>query len=143
MEPLSKVFNCLTCGTETIKRKSDHRFCSTSCRSKHNNAHTRTYRTDWQRENSRKNRKTLADYKLERGCCKCGYNAHSAALDFNHLDPALKSFNIAEMVTSLSLPKLMEEVQKCEILCANCHRIHTYEQKHYTHSNTRLDKTGA
>jgi len=36
----------------------------------------------------------LAEIKLERGCCKCGYNAHPAALHFNHIDPSTKSFNI-------------------------------------------------
>ena len=74
-----------------------------------------------------KNRDALNAIKLEQGCVKCGYNAHAAALDFNHIDPSTKSFNIGCKTSSLSLDKLLEEVAKCEVMCANCHRIHTYD----------------
>ncbi len=90
-------------------------------------ARLRKQKTDWQRNNGIKNREALAAIKVDRGCAKCGYNEHSAALDFNHIDPSKKTGNIAEKVSNWSLKKLMTEVDKCEVLCANCHRIHSYE----------------
>ena len=95
----------------------------------------RQRKTKWQRENGRKNRERLNQIKLEAGCARCGYNEHPAALDFNHLDPSQKTANIAEKCTNWSWKKLQEEVDKCEVLCANCHRVHSYE----THPS-RLDQ---
>ena len=67
--------------------------------------------------------------KVERGCANCGYNKHSAALDFNHRDPSTKSFNVSQD-PKVALEKLMKEIDKCDVLCANCHRIHTQNEKH-------------
>ena len=54
------------------------------------------------------------------GCCRiCGYNRCLAALDFHHLDPAQKEFNISSV---MSWPRIMMELNKCELLCSNCHR---------------------
>jgi hypothetical protein len=76
----------------------------------------------------RKFKQEIDEYKVERGCAKCGYNGHAAALDFNHLNPEEKKFNIGEaFANSFGRERVMNEIAKCEILCANCHRIYTYE----------------
>jgi len=67
--------------------------------------------------------------KLDRGCAECGYAAHSAALDFNHVRGD-KTFSISQD-PKIAMHKLLSEIDKCEILCANCHRVHTYENKHW------------
>lgn len=90
------------------------------------------------KERAAERRKMLADIKLAQGCARCGYNEHPAALHFNHLDPTTKSFRIGSQV-SRSWAKLEEEMAKCEVLCANCHAIHTLENDH--HKPTRLPKT--
>ena len=79
----------------------------------------------------------LYRYKSMKGCKKCGYNKHHAALEFNHRNPQEKLFNISSGKTTMSLSrtapskiKLKEEIFKCDILCANCHRIVTFENKH-------------
>lgn len=60
----------------------------------------------------------LVNYKG--GCCsKCGYNKCSDVLQFHHLDPKEKDFNIGGK--SWSFEKLKSEVDKCILLCANCH----------------------
>lgn len=71
----------------------------------------------------------IIDIKMEMGgCAMCGYNEHPAALDFNHIDPATKAFNVAEGVSRGKGRKAIKaEIEKCNLLCANCHRIHTYE----------------
>lgn len=76
-------------------------------------------------------------YKLRKGCSKCGYKEHHAALEFNHINPVLKRFCISSLVRSVSFKKhtktkikFKEELGNCEVLCANCHNIHTYGQEY-------------
>lgn len=63
--------------------------------------------------------------KLE--CIKCGYNKNYAALCFHHLDPSTKEFSISE-ASNLSQEKLEIEINKCDVLCHNCHM-----EEHYPH----------
>jgi hypothetical protein len=56
------------------------------------------------------------------GCCAlCGYDRSSAALQFHHLDPSTKQFEIAGRGFTRSLERVRDEVRKCVLLCANCH----------------------
>jgi hypothetical protein len=68
--------------------------------------------------------------KIASGCVDCGYRAHPAALDFDHLDPSTKIAAVSAMVYSLrkSWPEIESEIAKCEVVCANCHRIRTLER---------------
>lgn len=51
----------------------------------------------------------------------CGYHRSVAALQFHHLDPATKSFSLADRGYTRSLDRVREEARKCVLLCANCH----------------------
>ena len=59
------------------------------------------------------------DYKGGR-CQLCGYNKHIAALEFHHIDPSKKDFNIGMAAKSWSTT--LKELDKCMLVCANCHR---------------------
>lgn len=85
---------------------------------------------NWEKDKKRRKRRVywLTKYKLAKGCFECGYNANSAALEFDHNDPSLKLFNISAGV-SHSLKNLFLEIRKCQILCANCHNIKSYGVK--------------
>lgn len=66
-------------------------------------------------------------YKLERGCADCGYDAHAEALDLDHRDHATKAHDVAYLVsTRVAWPRLLAELEKCDVVCANCHRVRTY-----------------
>jgi hypothetical protein len=69
--------------------------------------------------------------KLERGCADCGYREHPAALDFDHLPGTKKRRNISRMLASVSkgVELIDAEIAKCEVVCANCHRIRTWKRK--------------
>lgn len=54
-------------------------------------------------------------------CVVCGED-DPAALDFHHVDPATKSFNVASVGRSKSLQAVDRELAKCVVLCASCHR---------------------
>ena len=60
--------------------------------------------------------------------CKCG-ESHPACLDFHHRDPATKLFTISEGVATRGRSVILEEIAKCDVICANCHRKHHYENK--------------
>ena len=73
-------------------------------------------------------------------CQKCGYNKCDGALEFHHRDPSQKKFIISRNL-NISWKKLKVELDKCDLLCANCHReIHTTnttplsEYRKYIHS---------
>ena len=54
-------------------------------------------------------------------CEKCGYNKCTRALEFHHLDPAEKDFGIAHKGRTNSWEKIKIELDKCIMVCANCH----------------------
>lgn len=58
------------------------------------------------------------------GCCsKCGYKHNIAALEFHHVNPEEKEFQIdMRKLSNTSMDKLQKEINKCILLCANCHR---------------------
>jgi predicted HNH restriction endonuclease len=66
-------------------------------------------------------------FKRTLKCTKCEQN-HPAALDFHHTDPSEKENIVSNLISSGRFAAAMEEVQKCIVLCANCHRIHHYEE---------------
>lgn len=67
-------------------------------------------------------RNKINEIKLQRGCMDCGYNEASEALDFDHLRD--KSFGLSYGY-NLNWNDVLIEMEKCEIVCANCHRIRT------------------
>ena len=64
--------------------------------------------------------------KIARGCesynCLWSGPFQPEMLDFHHLDPAAKSFNIGQNM-SLAATRVWAEVEKCAVLCRNCHQL--------------------
>lgn len=56
-------------------------------------------------------------------CVCCGYNTHYSALELHHIDPSKKKFNIGGIrANAVSWSTIVQELKKCVLLCANCHR---------------------
>ena len=60
-------------------------------------------------------------------CAKCGYDKCFAAIDFHHIHPNTKTYNVGELFHHRAFNEknkriLLEELKKCIPLCANCHR---------------------
>lgn len=70
----------------------------------------------------------VTDLKLQMGCTDCGYKEHPAALDFDHLPGQEKCRGVARML-SVSRSTLLAEIAKCEVVCANCHRVRTWNRR--------------
>ena len=71
----------------------------------------------------RSKRQFVDSYKITNGCQSCGFKGHPAALDLHHLNRENKVDGVCRLVQSRSLEVIKMEMEKCEILCANCHRI--------------------
>ena len=56
-------------------------------------------------------------------CKMCGQRFPDVCMDFHHRDPADKSFGVGSKVMSCGPTKLAKEISKCDVYCANCHRI--------------------
>jgi transposase len=54
-------------------------------------------------------------------CAICGYDRSLAALEFHHVDPTQKEFQLAQQGMARSLDRMRAEAQKCVLLCSNCH----------------------
>lgn len=67
------------------------------------------------------------EYKSELKCQVCGEN-DIVCLDFHHNNPDEKEYNISHMVSrGYSKERIMKEINKCSVLCANCHRkLHSH-----------------
>ena len=62
-------------------------------------------------------------------CMRCGYNKYQEVLEFHHKDSSKKKFGIGQNGLTRSWKKVKTEIEKCNLLCANCHReIHVEEK---------------
>jgi hypothetical protein len=77
---------------------------------------------------AKRDRAYFQQIKLERGCVDCGYAVSPVALDFDHRPGETKVYRIACMA-GMSRALIDVEVAKCDVRCANCHRIKTAERR--------------
>lgn len=83
------------------------------------------------KERRLRNKEYIWNYLKSNPCEACG-TSDPRVLEFDHLDRNAKSFSISDIcIRSYSIKRIEEEIKKCRVLCANCHRIHTYEQCNY------------
>ena len=67
----------------------------------------------------------MAFIKMAVGCADCGYKEHPVALDFDHRPGTEKLFTVAEGCRK-PWAVVEAEIAKCDVVCANCHRIRTW-----------------
>ena len=80
------------------------------------------------KESKSKVREQYDDYKKNLKCEICGEN-HPATLDFHHKEPNEKKIIISESIFRWSWNSIKREIDKCSVLCANCHRKLHYKEK--------------
>ena len=108
------AFNCKYCG-ETDPEKfmilTKDRVSYSRCKKCHN---------IYTIERFRKNKEKAVEYKGGK-CQKCGYDKCMDALDFHHIDPSLKDPHF-DRFKARNFEKTKRELDKCMLLCSNCHR---------------------
>ena len=68
-------------------------------------------------------RRQIIDNLKAKPCLDCGREYPSYVMEFHHRDPATKVFKVAVALVGCNLDKVFAEIAKCDLLCANCHRI--------------------
>ena len=84
----------------------------------------------WRRMVAWQDRRDLVDRLRDQPCADCNERLPITAMEFDHRDPATKSFTISRMLTHASLDEIRIEAAKCDVVCANCHRMRTYRRRH-------------
>jgi hypothetical protein len=133
----SKSVSDFYCGNLAL-----HDFICKHCLSVIRSKYTKENRLKINERNALNRRKWVNYIKLEGldVCSKCGYNKCSSAVEFHHKDPEKKKFKISDfcgtkLFTEENIKKLKEELKKCKVLCAICHR----EEHHKDGKNKWLE----
>lgn len=67
-------------------------------------------------------------FKATLKCVQCGQD-HPATFDFHHVDSTTKEASVSKLIKNRAFKRAMEEVKKCVVLCANCHRIYHHNER--------------
>lgn len=82
------------------------------------------YYKDRARERTKRLR-ILVDSAKNIPCMDCGIKYPSYVMDFDHRENKIE--NVSGMVSrGVAVSKILEEISKCDIVCANCHRVRTH-----------------
>ena len=93
-------------------RRSECKFCHSS----------------YMKQKYQEKKEEIQEIKSECQCAKCG-DSRGYVLDFHHINPDEKENTIARMTSNnYQLDKVYDEIKKCIVLCANCHREFHYLQ---------------
>lgn len=105
-EPEKK--KCILCNNMILIEKERNRNRCNTC-----NTNIRRYRT----------KKKAVDYKGGK-CIRCNWSGDISGFDFHHLDPAEKDFTLSNrFIAGMKWESVKKELDKCELLCAICHRL--------------------
>jgi hypothetical protein len=73
----------------------------------------------------RSERRAIVDAAKDVPCMDCKQKFPSFVMDFDHRDPSIKLFGVGKNM-GRSVATLLAEIAKCDVVCANCHRIRTH-----------------
>jgi hypothetical protein len=105
----------MKCAYHYCKKEVETKYCSRACLNKH-------------AVDKRRQKIKFMAIKYKGGCCsRCGYNKCTAALEFHHRNKNEKSFDI-NLARTRSWDKIQAELDKCDMVCANCHREIEWEE---------------
>jgi hypothetical protein len=71
----------------------------------------------------------LLDQLLDVPCMDCGGRFPPCAMEFDHRDPSTKVQGVTRMIGRAGIERILAEVDKCDIVCTNCHRLRTFERR--------------
>lgn len=110
---------CLICSK--LLKGLQKKYCSNKCKCNTSNAVYQNYTSQQKRGLERK----YTALKLKGGeCVVCGYSKNSASLEFHHINGDKELKLTMRCFSNNKWSKILKELEKCEIRCANCHREH-------------------
>lgn len=126
----SKCKNDLPIEQFSIKKGKPQSYCK-SCHSEYRKNHYEQNKQKYidKASNYRKEFwEWFRNLKKDLSCIKCGEDRHWV-LDFHHRDSSLKDNEVSKLINSVSKSKVLQEIEKCDVLCANCHRDLHYQER--------------
>ena len=114
---------CVVCGNKL--QGNQKKFCCNNCKQKdnYNKKKELNSNTLFNEDSRGLIRKLQLIENKGNKCERCGYNKNIAALDFHHIDPLDKEFSLDKRTLgNTSMERILQEADKCILLCANCHR---------------------
>jgi hypothetical protein len=125
----------LDCFAKNPQKKDGLNYKCKECQNKYIKEHyknNKQYYVEKAKENKRKTKSIISNLKSNRkqdGCSICGEN-HPATLDFHHKNKNDKSFTIGQNKKHYGVETVKKELDKCIVLCSNCHRkLHWQEEQ--------------
>lgn len=131
---------CKVCGPKPISEfyrhaKRGYQSLCKQCKASYNKKHYRKNKLAYKNRALASNQRIrqrryelIATYLREHPCDNCG-ESDPMVLEFHHKDPKEKVNNVSALVCQLApWPAVLREIQKCAVLCANCHRRETAKQ---------------
>lgn len=116
---------------KNIRRSHHCRECSRDYVKKHYREHIDYYLTKAKRRNIQvkdKLEEYISKYLLSHPCVDCAID-NILVLEFDHIDHDLKINDVSTMIRKgFSFEKIVQEIEKCQVRCANCHRIKTAKE---------------
>lgn len=79
------------------------------------------------RSKEKKLRTVLNSFK-DKPCMDCGVKYPPYVMDFDHRDRSTKLFNVGQISKAGSIKRLVAEIEKCDLICSNCHRFRTFKK---------------
>lgn len=106
--------------------------------------HCRSCKNAYHREYSARNKEKVSNYRRSRKeeikkwfneeaknkpCADCGNQFPACCMDFDHLEQGTKTKTLANLVgDGYSKERILKEIEKCDLVCSNCHRIRTRDR---------------
>lgn len=92
-----------------------------------NREHHKTVIGERNKQTFKEQREKLFNYLKEHPCVDCGLT-NPIVLEFDHKNSSEKEYNVSKMIGNFGWPKIVKEINKCDVRCANCHRLRTAKQ---------------
>ena len=73
-------------------------------------------------------------------CMDCGEKYPHYVMDFDHREGETKINSVAYIIRRWGMKKILEEIAKCDLVCANCHRERTWQRLHRANLNEEIEQ---
>ncbi len=134
---LCRVCNLDKNESDFAKRSAQkrHKICK-SCKNAYNKTHYRKVSTKHKAQVRKSTASRIVRYLKEVDklkdvpCLDCRRTFPPYVMDFDHRPNEEKLFTVSEGIArNVSMRRIMSEIEKCDIVCSNCHRIRTYQRR--------------
>jgi hypothetical protein len=133
----TELRECTRCGerkplSEFHRWRDDYQCWCKPCRREYAAAHYQRNKARRQVQNKRRQAEFMAWYTSLKGgkrCADCGDAFHPVAMHWDHLPGEPKTADLAFLARRGSRQRVLEEIAKCELVCANCHAVRSLRRR--------------